>query len=114
MVIKRGRIYWTDLGAATGSGPAKRRPVLVAQRDRLNHSAIQTVVVAVITSSTQAAEHPGNVFLPAVTSGLPKDSAVNVSQVVTIDKTQLGREVGTVPAHLMDDVDAGLRLVLDL
>lgn len=114
MTITRGGIYWADLGEPLGSSPAKRRPVLVVQHDRLNRSTIRTVVVAVVTSSTQAAEHPGNVFLPTAASGLPKDSAVNVSQLATIDKSRLGEHVGTVPDYLLDDVDAGLRLVLDL
>jgi mRNA interferase MazF len=113
-VIARGEVYWADLGAPAGSAPARRRPVLVAQHDRFNRSAIRTVIVAAITSNTQVAEHPGNVFLPAVASGLPKDSAVNVSQVATIDKEQLGDRVSSLPSYLMDEVDAGLRLVQGL
>lgn len=114
MSITRGAIYWADLGEAVGSTPAKRRPVLVVQHDRLNRSTIRTVVVAVVTSNTQAAEHPGNVFLPAAASGLPKDSAVNISQLATIDKSLLDDRVGVVPDYLLDDIDSGLRLVLNV
>lgn len=113
-MIERGRIFWAELGAAGGSAPAKRRPVLVAQHDRLNASAINTVVIVAISSNTSLAEHPGNVFVPASASGLPKDSVVNVSQVITLDKGQLEAEVGALPSYLMNEVDAGLRLVLDL
>jgi mRNA interferase MazF len=84
------------------------------QANPFNASRIATVVVAVITSNTQVAEHPGNVFLPAAASGLPKDSAVNVSQLVTLDKEDLSDEVGPVPTHLLADVDAGLRMLLEL
>lgn len=114
MTIIRGGVYWADLRLARGSAPAKRRPVLVTQHDRLNRSTIHTVVVAVVTSNTQAAEHPGNVFLPSAASGLPKDSAVNVSQIATIDKSQLSDLVGTLPAYLLEEVDTGLRLILNL
>ena len=88
--------------------------MLVVQKATSNTSQIATTVVAVVTSNTQLAEYPGNVFLPAATSGLPKDSVVNVSQLVTLAKGVLSPAVGPLPAHLLADVDAGLRMVLDL
>ena len=57
---------------------------------------------------------PGNVFLPAATSGLPKDSVVNVTALVTLNKTDLGAVAGQLPAALMSEVDRGLRRVLGL
>jgi mRNA interferase MazF len=68
----------------------------------------------VITSSTRLAAMPGNVFLPADTVGLPRDSVVNVTAVVTLDKADLGAPAGRLPAALMDDVDRGLRHGLGL
>ena len=88
--------------------------MLLVQGDPYNTSQIATTVVAVVTSNTQLAEYPGNVFMPAVASGLPKDSVVNVSQLVTVDKGVLSPAVGPLPAHLLADVDAGLRMLLDL
>lgn len=114
MVI-RGEIYWCDLGEPRGSAPAKRRPVLVVQGDDYNRTRIGTAVVAVVTSNTALAAMPGNVFLPALASGLAKDSVVNVTQLVTIDHSDLDpHAVGQVPAHLMDEVDEGLARVLGL
>jgi mRNA interferase MazF len=57
---------------------------------------------------------PGNVFLPAATSGLPEDSVVNVTALVTIDKADLDTETGRLPQSLMSNVDRGLRRVLGL
>jgi mRNA interferase MazF len=114
VVTARSDIHWVDLGAAVDSGPAKRRPVLVVQDDRFNRSGIATTVVAVVSSNTALAELPGNVFLPSTASGLPKDSAVNVSQLLTVDKRRLGEVAGSVSRGLMDDVDRGLRLALGL
>jgi mRNA interferase MazF len=54
---------------------------------------------------------PGNVFIPAATSGLPRDSVVNVTAIVTLDKADLDDETGQLPASLMDEVDRGLRRV---
>lgn len=74
-------------------------------------------MLAVVTTSNPAvAGHPGNVFLAATSTGLPKDSAVDVTQVVTLDEDALDDQnpAGEVPGYLMADVDAGLRLVMDL
>ncbi len=57
---------------------------------------------------------PGNVFLPATSSGLPKDSVVNVTALVTLDKADLDAETGHLPSVLMSEVDQGLRRVLGL
>lgn len=112
--MRRSDIYWADLGPASGSRPAKRRPVLVIQSDAYNDSRLATVLAAVITSNTALATMPGNVFLPAVVTGLPRDSALNVTALVTLNKTDLTERVGEVPPSLMHDVDRGLRRVLAL
>jgi mRNA interferase MazF len=113
-VISRGSVCWADLGEARGSKPAKRRPVLVIQSDPFNASQLNTTIAAVIASNTALAAMPGNVFLPTAVSGLPKDSVINVTALVTLDKTDLDEPVGHAPASLMDEVDRGLRRVLGL
>lgn len=113
-MIRRGCICWADLGEAHGSRPAKRRPVLIIQADPFNASRLNTTLAAVITSNTGLAAMPGNVFLPATSTGLPKDSVVNVTALVTLDKTDLGAETGLLPPALMSEVDRGLRRVLGL
>jgi mRNA interferase MazF len=113
-VTSRGSICWADLGEAHGSKPAKRRPVLVVQADPFNTSRLNTTIAAVITSSTALAAVPGNVFLPAAVSGLPKDSVVNITALVTLDKTGLEAPASHLPTSLMNDVDRGLRRVLGL
>lgn len=110
----RGSICWADLGEAHGSKPARRRPVLIIQSDPFNASRLNTTVAAVISSNTALAAMPGNVFLPAAVSGLPKDSVVNVTAIVTLDKPDLEAPTGQLPFSLMNDVDRGLRRVLGL
>jgi mRNA interferase MazF len=114
VVIERGGVYWADLGPAIGSRPAKRRPVLVVQADSYNASRLGTVLAAVVTSNTALAAMPGNTFLPAAATGLPRDSVVNVTALVTLDKNDLDERAGTVPVSVMQDVDRGLRRVLGL
>jgi mRNA interferase MazF len=57
---------------------------------------------------------PGNVFVPATTAGLPKDSVVDVTALVTPDKSDLRAEAGDLPGSLMHEVDRGLRSILSL
>lgn len=113
-MIHRGSVWWADLGETQGSRPGKRRPVLVVQASSFNASRLNTTLAAVITSNTRLATMPGNVFLPATAAGLAKDSVVNVTALVTLDKTDLQAEVGHLPASLMHEVDRGLRSVLSL
>lgn len=88
--------------------------MLIVQSDPYNDSRLATLLTAVITSNTSLAAMPGNVFLPAVATGLPRDSVVNVTAVVTLGKADLTDRIGMVPATLMLDVDRGLRQVLGL
>lgn len=113
-MIERGRLYWADLGPAIGSRPAKRRPVLVVSADAYNQSRLATVLAAVVTSNTGLAAIPGNVFLPASATGLARDSVVNATALVTLNKTDLGELAGAVPDGVMNEVARGLRRVLDL
>lgn len=110
----RGEIWWANLPAPVGSEPGYRRPVLIIQSDTFNQSQINTIIVAVITSNMRLAEAPGNVMLGREVSGLPKDSVINVSQILTVDKTFLVERIATLPHSLQEEVDEGLRLVLYL
>lgn len=113
-MISRGEIHWADLGLASGSRPAKRRPVVVIQSDPYNASRLNTVLAAVVTSNTDLAAMPGNVFVPTTASGLSRDSVVNVTSLVTLNKTDLTDRVGQLPLSLMNEVDRGMRRVLEL
>ncbi|HVS02960.1 MAG TPA: type II toxin-antitoxin system PemK/MazF family toxin [Thermoanaerobaculia bacterium] len=112
--IRRGEVWWAELGAARGSEPAFRRPVLVVQSDRFNDSRIQTAIVAVITSNVRLGDAPGNVRLAPHDSGLAKPSVVNVSQLLTVSRRFLDDRVGRLSPRLMNEVADGLRLTLAL
>jgi mRNA interferase MazF len=113
-VSTRGGVYWYDFGEPQGIGSAKRRPVVVVQSRSFNNSAIGTTIVVSLTSRLDAAAYPGNVFLPASATGLPKDCVVRSSELSTVDRRDLDGPVGQVPPIMMRDIEAGLRLALDL
>ena len=110
--MKRGEIWWSSLAAPRGSEPGFRRPILIIQSNEFNRSRINTVVAIVITSNLMFANAPGNVRIPARASGLKKVSVVNVSQIITVDKTTLFNRVGVLNQSNLQKVEDGLRLVL--
>lgn len=112
--MRRGEIWWASLPDPVGSMPGYRRPVLVIQSDTFSASAIKTVAVLAITSNLRLAGSPGNLLITPKQSDLRRDSVVNVSQLLTVDKTALTEKVGALPSRLMEQVEDGLRLVLGL
>ena len=112
--MQRGDIWWATLRPPIGSEPGYRRPVLIIQSNDFNESRINTVVVAMLTSNLDLRAAPGNVFLTARNTKLPKDSVANVSQVVTLDRSFLTEHISRLSANKMRHVDEGLRLALDL
>jgi mRNA interferase MazF len=108
-VIERGSVCWAE---PQGSG--ERRPVLVVQADAFNRSRIPTVVVLPLVRNLRLLEAPGNVLVPASTSGLRKDSVVNVAQPVTLERRLLRVTSNRLDGSLLVAVTEGLRLVLGL
>ena len=114
MVIKQGEVWWASLPEPEGSMPGYRRPVAVVQSDEFNRSRISTVIVAAMTSNVALAAAPGNVFVRKKSAGLPRDSVVNVSQVLTLDKAFLTKKAGRLSKKQQSDVEDGLRLIFSL
>lgn len=112
--VRRGDLWWADLPSPRGSEPGYRRPVVIVQADSFNRSGLRTVTVAVITSNVRLADAPGNVLLEVPASGLPRDSVVNVSQIMTLDRDFLTEKISRLPPEVMTRIGAGLRLILGL
>jgi mRNA interferase MazF len=110
----RGEIWWAKLPPPKGSKPGKRRPVLIIQGDSFNRSSINTVICVVITSNAELASLPGNLLLEKSVSGLEKTSAVNFTQLATIDKTDLIKQVSMLPKPTLEKVNNCLKLVLEI
>jgi len=112
VVIGQGDVFWADLPAPRGSAPGFRRPVVVVQGDAFNRSSIATIICVAITSNLRWADAPGNVLVPARASGLDRDSVVNVSQIVTVDRSTLTKRAGHLPPRLLGLVFSGIDVAL--
>jgi len=113
MVINQGDIYWIELDDPEGSGPGYKHPHVIVQNNLFNRSQIRTVLVCPLTSNLKRASAPGNVLLDKKESNLTKQSVVNVSQVFTVDKTQLDEYVGTLSTKRITEILNGIKLVLE-
>ena len=111
-MIAQGDIWWADLSEPAGSGPEFRRPVVVVQSDSFNRSALRTVVCVALTSNLAWADAPGNVRLPARTTGLTRESVANVSQIVTVDRSTLTDRVGQLSRAKLELVLTGIDIVI--
>ncbi len=113
MTIRQGDVFWIDLGEPEGSEPGYRHPHVVVQNDVFNSSRINTVVVCALTSNPKRADVPGNVLLKKGEANLKKDSVVNVSQLVTVDKSDLIERIGTLSPIRVKQIVAGLKLLIE-
>ncbi len=112
MVIHQGDIYWVDLKYPRGSEPAYRRPMVVVQNDMFNHSALHTVIVAALTTNTARGAAPGNVTVRKGEANLPHRSVVNVTQVSTLDKSELMEFIGRLTNQRIEQILQGIALVI--
>ena len=112
--MERGEIWWATLPAPLGSGPDYKRPVFIIQANPFNASRISTIIVAVISSSLALAKAPCNVRFGKSDSGLTEASVVNVSQIITVDRSILTKKVKALPNAALEKISEGLELVLAL
>lgn len=113
MVISQGDIYWVDLSEPSGSQPGYKHPHVVIQNNLFNRSQVRTVIVLALTSNIKRAAAPGNVLLEEGEAHLPKQSVVNVSQVFTVDKSQLDEYIGTLSSKRVREILNGIKLVIE-
>ena len=112
MVVKRGEIWWASMEEPRGSEPGYRRPVVVISSNEFNQSLIQTVICAVVTSNLRLINAPGNFRLAKSKTGIDRDSVVNVSQIITLEKSYLTGRAGQLTNKQINSLNDGLRLVL--
>lgn len=112
-MIQQGDVYWIEFEEPEGSEPGYKHPHVVVQNNLFNHSRINTVLVCPLTSNLKRANSPGNVLLNKQEANLPKPSVINVSQIFTVDKSQLGDYIGTLSSERLRQMLDGIKLLLE-
>ena len=112
--VRQGEVYWINLPKPKESEPGFRRPCVVVQNDTFNRSKIKTTVICILTTNLRLGKAPGNVVLDEGDANLPKKSVVNVSQVLTVNKSDLlaNEKIGQLSQAKINRIIEGLRLVL--
>lgn len=105
--LYQGDIYWIQ-ASELGEHP---HPYVVVQDDVLNRGRIPTTVVCALTTNRKQFNAPGNVLLEAGEANLPKQSAVVVSKLSVVDKTQLGEYIGTLSQERISQILVGMRFL---
>jgi mRNA interferase MazF len=113
LTVEHGDIFWVDLGIPKGSEPGYKHPHVVIQNNVFNQSRIDTVVVCSLTSNLKRATAPGNVLLKKGEGNLPKDSVVNVSQIITVNKSDLIEKIGSLSQARIRQIIEGIKLVIE-
>ncbi len=113
MVINQGDIFWIEFGEPKGSVPGYRHPHVVIQNNLFNRSRINTVVVCTLTSNLKRANAPGNVTLNKGEANLPKKSVVNISQLFTVNKSDLSEKIGMLSKNRIAHILRGIRLLTE-
>ena len=111
MVVNQGDVFWVEFGEPSESEPGYRHPHVVIQNNVFNRSRIQTVVVYALTLNLKRAKAPGNVLLEKGEANLPKQSVVNISQVFTVNKSDLVEKVGSLSRNRVYQILEGIQLL---
>jgi mRNA interferase MazF len=112
MIINQGDIYWVNLPKPAGSEPRLRHPGVVVQNNLFNRSRLNTVVVCLLTSNLKRATGPGNVELSKGEANLPKASVINITQLYTVDRSQLVERIGVLSPRRLTEVLQGIQSLL--
>ena len=106
--MKRGEIWWADLGPYLLREQTGRRPVVIWQSDTLT-DVLQSVLVIPLTTNLQRANLAGTALIAASDNGLPEDSVALAFQMRAIPKTALNAKIRL----LSDEEAAELELATD-
>ena len=113
MVIKQGDIFWVDLGPPSGSAPGFMHPHVVIQNNIFNRSKINTVVICALTSNLKRAKAPSNILLSKGEANLKKNSVANISQIITVDKSDLIKKIGSLLPPRIEQIIEGVKLLVE-
>ncbi|MCP5174833.1 MAG: type II toxin-antitoxin system PemK/MazF family toxin [Moraxellaceae bacterium] len=102
--MKRGEVYWAQLDPTIGAEIQKTRPVVVMSNTSINKARRTIVVVPLSTSAP---------VIPYLNVGLTGGSTARCDHIRAIDKSRLGKKVGTLSSKDIDAIFDGLKRILD-
>ena len=114
MRFLRGHIYIADLEPVRGSEQGRTRPVVILSNDAINATS-PVITIAPLTSASNVPRlYRTDVLVAASEAGLSVDSVVMLSQIRTIAKSRITKELGELSAATMVLIEKAARFALDL
>ena len=114
--VKRGGVYYANLGKNVGSEQNGYRPVLVVQQSKANATS-PTVIIIPLTDAHDKAGNPKRVLdshLVITHPNLSKVSMVKAEYARSISKNRLRDFICQLDPSVMDDVDIRIKRSLQL
>jgi mRNA interferase MazF len=103
--VRRGEIWWAELGK-----PAGRRPVVLLSRNEA-YSVRSLVIVAPVT--TRIRNIPSEVTLDAA-DGVPQNCVANLDTITTVPKDCLRSRVTALSAKRIEEIEAAIHFALGM
>jgi mRNA interferase MazF len=116
MRVARGQIVLVDFPFSDGLG-SKVRPAIVVQNDLLNQRIDDTILAAISRSTHRASATQVLVDLATPegqATGLRQNSMIQCENLLTYDQNLIITSIGQLPAALLMQVDAALRIALEV
>jgi len=102
--VKRGEIWWADLGPYRTQEQTGRRPVIVWQSDTLTRL-LQSVLVVPLTTNLDRSKLAGTALITASEGALVADSVALAFQMRAIPKARLKTRIRTLSVEELEELD---------
>ena len=107
-MMRRGDIYWVNLGPTVGSEIRKKRPCVLIGANPINEA--RRTVVVIPLSSVGNSRPP----LTIPVNCLGKHAVAVCDQIRAVDKSRLIEKAGSLTKEDLSELENGLRQVLAL
>jgi len=102
--VKRGELWWADLGVHRSREQTGKRPVVIWQSDVLSR-VLHSILVIPLTTNTERAKLAGTALIAAAELGPPVDSVALAFQMRAIPKTALTARIRALTETEMAELE---------
>lgn len=106
-VVKRGQVYYCDLGLGVGSEETKNRPCVIIQNNTGNNFSPNTIVAPITNEKAEekvSVAITGTYTYNDIEDGIQKNLSgyILLANIVTVSKARLGQYIGELNCELKE------------
>lgn len=102
--MKRGEVWWADLGAYRPREQTGYRPVVIWQSDTLTR-ALQSVLVVPLTTNLARSSLAGTALVSSSPAGPPQDSVALAFQLRAVPKSAFQSKIRDLDAGELEELE---------